>query len=86
MFLSQLLFSSEISTVSEGDIPALACRASVRINMVYKYIYTPVYKIHIHNYNGNKGKRQIKYIIGLLANYLLERSWNSSPHLLDMHL
>ena len=34
VFLSQSLFSPEISTISEGDISALACRASIRINMV----------------------------------------------------
>ena len=38
VFLSQKLFSPEISTISEGDIPALAHRASIGTNTVYNYI------------------------------------------------
>ena len=39
VFLSQSSFSPEISTVSEGDIPALVRRASIRINTVYTWKY-----------------------------------------------
>ena len=52
VFLSQSLFSPEISTVSEDDIPALAHRASIRINTghIYIYIYIYIYILYINIY------------------------------------